>query len=100
VSEIVERVAASIAVAAADATRDGPADPKDLEANITKLARAAIEAMREPTVVMVQSGAEAGVEQIYHKSDAWDRCVDPCNRSDWLNVIRFGWEAMIDEALE
>lgn len=77
-SEMVDRVAGAIAAAAADLTKDGPADPKDVGSNITKLARDAIEAMREPTEAMIEAAPY----------DTLDFEPDTI------------WSAMIDEALK
>jgi hypothetical protein len=73
-SEMVERVAKHIALALAEAhaEREVP-EPDDFR----KAARAAIEAMQEPTEAMVEAG---------------DETLADCARRHW--------EAMIDEALK
>lgn len=56
-------------------------------------ARAAIEAMREPTEAMVQRGAKELVEE-----DEWNR-LGEVPREFFRDDSRAAYEAMIDEAL-
>lgn len=89
-SEMIERVAMAIQLAA-------PYLRKELA---ERAARVAIEAMREPTDQAILEGAKAAVDQIYHKIYSWDRGqVNPADQQDWLNGAKYGYQAMIDEAL-
>jgi len=65
-------------------------------------AMTAIAAMREPTEAMVLACAKSGVDQIYYKSNAWERRVsgDKGLERDYLNFSKFGLMAAIDEALK
>jgi hypothetical protein len=51
--------------------------------NLSDMARAAIEAMREPTEAMVTAGGHAALDSVSQRADARD-----------------AWEAMIDAALK
>lgn len=62
-------------------------------------ARAVLEAMREPTAAMVAAGQLAAPDQVYYKSGALSRCVEPEFRSDWANVALHSYRAMIDASL-
>lgn len=63
-------------------------------------ARAAIEAMREPTEGCILAGARAGVDQLSYKANYWDRdAMDDQHKADWLNAARHCHAAVLDEAL-
>ena len=66
-----------------------------------KMARAAIAAMWEPTESAVLSGARAAADQHYYKQNVWDRPgnIDDDVKQDFVNGMKYGWQAMIDEAL-
>jgi hypothetical protein len=49
---------------------------------------------QEPTEEMILAGAKAGVDQIYYKQNAWERCVGNDFKQDYLNFAKFCWKAM------
>lgn len=63
------------------------------------MARAVLQAIREPSEAMAEAGARAGVEQIYYKDNAWERCVGDEFKSDHRNYATYSFRAMIDTAL-
>lgn len=66
-----------------------------------RAARIALEAMLEPTDDMILAGARAGVDQIYYKNNAWERCVaQDEQRRDYLNFAKYSHCAIIDAALK
>lgn len=78
-SEMIERVAVAIGAKLTPALSGGPA------VSLTTIARATIEAMREPTTMM------AKVSTVFPEDDDWS------NGSKNSTDV---WQAMIDEALK
>lgn len=48
----------------------------------------------EPTDEMLLAGAKAAADQLYYKSNVWDRPGYITTPEDYLNAMRHGWKAM------
>lgn len=83
-SEMIERVAKVIGDALTD--RDGWLKKSYSDDDVLAMARAAVEAMREPTAAMIDAGCEAGFRA------SGDQCRDENHEPP-------SWRAMIDAAL-
>lgn len=85
-SEMVERVKAVLRDKT-DWTIDGKFGEAEAEESLTEAARAAIEAMREPTEEMADAGSSCL------------ETYDPAEKCPSARDMENGWKAMIDAAL-
>lgn len=100
-SEMIERIAKALVDSWPVSDLKWDQQPEFGKDKARKPAKAAIEAMREPTDKQILAGARATAEQLFCQEGAWDRGHwSDAAKKDYLNSSKCCWRAMIDAALK